>query len=129
MPPSAETLLGAVEREVGALEHLCDDMEAALASRKWTALQRSFGDARRISHALKNAMENAATVRDERFDARIQARIRRVFSVRDDQLARLRAYRDAVSERLQAIAKHKAFARAIGARDIRSRAHLISDVR
>lgn len=129
MPQSAETLRAAVEREVAALERLCSEMEAALAGRKWIALQRSFGDARRISHALKNAMEHAAPVRDELFDARVRARVARVVAARDDQLARLRSYRDAVSERLQAIAKHKAFARAIGARDIRSRAHLISDVR
>lgn len=114
---------------MAAMEHLCDDMEAALAGRKWVALQRSFGDARRLAHALKNAMENAAPARDELFDARVRARVQRVVAVRDDQLARLRSYRDAVSERLQAIAKHKAFARAIGARDIQSRARVISDVR
>lgn len=129
MPLSAETLRAAVEREVTALERLCEDMEAALAGRKWIALQRSFGDARRLSHALKNAMESATAVRDADFDARMYARIRRVSAVGDDQLARLRSYRDAISERLQAIAKHKAFARSIGARDVRSRAHLISDVR
>lgn len=129
MPPSAETLRAAVEREVTALEHLCDDMEAALAGRKWIALQRSFGDSRRLSHALKNALESAASVRDDTFDARIYARIRRIYAVRDDQLSRLRSYRDAVSERLQTIAKHKAFARAIGARGIQSRARLISEVR
>lgn len=129
MPPSADALRGGVEREMAALEQLCVDMETALAARRWAALHGFFGDARRLGHALKNAMENAASVRDEDFDARMHARIRRVSAVRDDQLARLRAYRDAVSERLQAIAKHKAFARAIGARDIRSRAHLISDVR
>jgi hypothetical protein len=106
----------AVEREVAELERLCADLETSLVGGDWTAAANALRDSRRVTHAFLNAMEAAAGVRDDAFDQAIHARMRRIFDLREDQLARLRTFHDGVGERLQTLSKWKLFARSIGAK-------------
>ncbi len=103
-----------VEREVAEIECLCGDLERGLVEGDWNAAGNALRASRRAMHAFLNAME-ACTERDEAFDAVIRERMRRVFDVREDQLARLIAFRDGIGERLQTLSRWKAFARSIGA--------------
>jgi phage gp29-like protein len=119
LPASADPR-AAVEREVVELERLCGVLERHLVAGNWNEASRALQDARRVTHGFLNAMEAAQPVRDEAFDRAIHARMRRVFDVREDQLSRLRAFRDATGERLAAFARWKSFARSIGAKKARS---------
>ncbi|HLX25709.1 MAG TPA: hypothetical protein VKR05_01850 [Candidatus Cybelea sp.] len=119
MPASAER--EAVEREVEELERLCKTLEEHLVAGNWESATGALRDSRRVTHAYLNAMEAAATVRDEAFDRSIHERLRRIFDVREDQLVRLRAYHAGVGERLTALSRWKQFARGIGANRGRSR--------
>lgn len=114
MPASAERQ--AVEREVDELERLCGTLESSLVVGNWEEAAGVLRDSRRVTHAYLNAMEAAAEARDEEFDRKIYARMRRIFDVREDQLARLQAFHDGVGEKLQMFARWKEFARSIGAR-------------
>ena len=109
----------AVEREVCELERLCGTLETSLVSGNWEGAAGALRDCRRVTHAYLNAMEAAADDRDEEFDREIHARLRRVFDVRQDQLARLQAFHDGVGERLAMFARWKAFARSMGAKKAR----------
>ena len=119
MPASAER--EAVEREVEELERLCETLEASLIAGKWESAAAMLRDSRRVTHAYLNAMDAAAPVRDEAFDRAIHARMRRIFDIREDQLARLRAFHAGVGERLAALSRWKQYARSIGARKGRAR--------
>ena len=98
------------------MEDLCADIERALGVRDWDAFAVAMADARRVTHALENAMERAAPVRDDAFDESIYDRARRVYAIRENQLARLRTYNETVAEKLGQITKLKRFAKNIGAK-------------
>jgi len=112
---SGEVLLRAVRAEVEALEALCGDVERAMMASRWEELGTALAGSRRVQHALQNAMHDARDVRTDGFDAEIFQRLRRIFAVRENQMARLRQYQNAVGERLNAIARLKNVARRIGA--------------
>jgi hypothetical protein len=120
LPASAEAR-AAVEREVEELERLCLALEHDLVGGRWDGASQTLRDTRRVTHALLNAMDAAAPYRDEPFDAALNARVKRVFDLRDDQLHRLQEYRDQVGERLQTFSRWKSFARSIGAKNARSK--------
>lgn len=123
MPPSAENvaLRASVEREVEALEGLCAEIERALMGRDWDAFAVAMADSRRVTHAMQNAMDAAAPVRDAAFDEAIFGRARRVHAIRENQLKRLRTYNEAVAEKLGQIGNLKRFAKNIGAKNAPSR--------
>lgn len=116
MQPSVERerLLAAVDAELAVLEGLCATIERALTSRDWDAMQTAFFESRRAAHALANAMEDAEPVRDERFDAHVFTRVRRVYAIREGQRARIQSYHDAVGDRLALIARWKDAVRTLG---------------
>lgn len=109
MPQSAsgEFLLGAVEAAVREMELLCGRAERALMLRRWEDLNETITDARRVTHALQNAMEDARDVRDAQFDEGIMRRIRYVGAIRENQMTRLQQYHDAVGQRLALVARWK----------------------
>ena len=80
----------------------------------WNAAGNALRSSRRSTRAFLDAMERCAGERDEEFDRRIHARMRRVFDMREDQLERLRVFRDGVGTRLQTLSRWKAFARSLG---------------
>lgn len=100
-------LLGAVEAAVREMETLCGRAERALMMRRWDDLNETIADARRATHALQNAMEDAQNVRDASFDEGIMRRLRYVGAIRQNQMTRLQQYHDAVGQRLQLIARWK----------------------
>lgn len=115
MLPSAdrERLLAAIETELAELEALCGRLEAALMRRRWQELETAMADSRRVTHALQNAMDDASDVRDRAFDEKIFGRIRYVYAVRENQMARLRQFQDSVRERLQMFVKWKSAMRSM----------------
>ncbi len=130
MPQSAkEDLREAVEREVAELESLCAVIEVALAQRDWGAFAEAMADSRRVTHAMSNAMDAAVPVRDADFDTAIFGRARRVYTIRENQVARLRSYNAAVGERLAQIGKVRRLARAINTKGVAPARGLLDDLR
>jgi len=113
---SGQGLLDAVQRELAALEAQCGAMERALSTRDWERLESAIADSRRITHALQNAFEEAIAVRDEQFDAQFMQRVRYIFAVRENQMARLQQYRAAVDERMQTLSRWRQALRTIAKR-------------
>lgn len=110
----------AVESELRALEALGGTLERALATRNWAVLQSAIADSRRTMHAFANAMDATQNERDPRLDAVIAARLRRVEAIRSNQMERLRAYHDAVGERLQLANRWKVALKSVTKRRPRS---------
>lgn len=105
-----------MQSELAALEAQCGLLERALATRDWERLGTAIADSRRITHALQNAFEDARPARDEHFDAQFMQRLRYVFAVRENQMARLQQYRAAVDDRLQTLSRWKHALRTIAKR-------------
>ena len=114
-------MLQAVQTELAALETLCGQLERALMSRRWDLLETAIADSRRITHALQNAMDAAATVRTREFDDAVFARLRYVHAIRENQMARLQHYHTAVGERLQLLSRWKQALKSLGSRTSRTR--------
>jgi len=130
LPQSDNAALRAdVEREVCALEGLCADIERALVARDWDAFAGAMADSRRVTHAMENAMEAAAPARDAAFDAAIYGRAKRIYDIRENQVARLTSYNDAVGRRLRQIASVRSFARKLGGGSAAPRVAAIDDRR
>lgn len=98
------------------MEVLCGRAERALMLRRWQDLDQAITDARRATHALQNAMEDASSVRDAAFDENIMRRVRYVAAIRENQMTRLQQYHDAVAERLQLVARWKSALKSIAGR-------------
>lgn len=118
---SAASLRAAVEQEVGELEGLCGRFERCLMRRTWDDMDAAMADARRVTHALQNAMEAAVPVRDAEFDERIYRRLRMVYALRSQQMERLEQYHSAVGERLHLISRWKNALRSMSAERAASR--------
>lgn len=103
------------------MEMLCGRAERALMLRRWPDLDQTIADARRATHALQNAMEDASDVRDSAFDQEIMRRLRYVAAIRENQMTRLQQYHDAVGERLQLVARWKSALKSIAGRGPRKR--------
>jgi predicted outer membrane protein len=116
-----EALLAAVESALYELETLCVRLERGLMRRQWSDIDAAIADSRRITHALQNAMEDAASVRDREFDQRVMRRLSHVHAIRQNQMERLQQYQDAVSQRLQLIARWKGAVKSISRRGTRAR--------
>jgi len=114
-------LRAAVDLEIGTLENLCADIERALTAKDWDAFAVAMAESRRVTHALENAMDAAAPVRDAAYDASVFERARRVYAIRENQLSRLKTYNAAVAEKLGRIATLKRFAKSVGAKNAPSR--------
>lgn len=82
--------------------------------RRWPELDNAIADSRRITHALQNAMDDAAPVRDAAFDEHVFSRLRRIQAIRQNQMVRLQQYHDSVGERLRLIARWKGALRSMG---------------
>jgi len=113
---SADSRLLAVDTTLRELETLCGRMERALQNRDWLEIEGAIADARRVTHALQNAMEEAAPARTKAFDDHVQQRLRYVGAIRDNQMKRLEQYRDAVGERLHLLARWRAAMRSMSGR-------------
>ena len=111
----------AVTVEIETLENQCAEIERALVAKDWDAFAAVMAESRRVTHALQNAMDAAGPARDPAFDASIFDRAKRVHAIRENQLARLKTYNEAVAEKLGQIAQLKRFAKNVGAKSAPSR--------
>jgi hypothetical protein len=123
LPPSDNhvLLLDDVRSELAALEALCGEVERGMMARRWDQLGTVLAESRRVRHALQNAMDAARDARDERFDTEIFQRLRYLYAVRENQIARLRTYQHSVRERLSLIARWKNAARTLGSHGRKSK--------
>lgn len=119
MPQSdsrSDSRLAAVDSTLREIEVLCGRMERALQKRDWSEIDAAIADARRVTHALQNAMDDAAPVRNASFDEQIFQRLRYVGAIRENQMKRIEQYRDAVSERLHLLARWRSAIRSLAHR-------------
>lgn len=100
---------------VEELERLCAKAERELTSLRWSDLDVTMADQRRVTQALINTVHATMDVRPPEFDKQVRKRIDRIYAYRDNQLKRLVAYRDNVRGRLRLIAKAKEARRSFGA--------------
>jgi hypothetical protein len=107
LPRSADSdpRLAAVDAALRELEALCGRMEGSLSKRNWSDIDMAICDARRVTHALQNAMEDAAPARTPPFDEQVLSRLRYIAAIRDNQMKRMQQYRDALAQRLQLLAR------------------------
>lgn len=91
-------------------------MERALQKRDWKEIEGAIADARRVTHALQNAMDEAVPARTKAFDDHVLQRLRYVGAIRDNQMKRLEHYRDAVGDRLHLLARWRSAIRSLSAR-------------
>jgi len=86
-------------------EEQCAQAEVALRARRWNVLEQFIADQRRTRQAIVNelASENATVQTMPDIFSRLQA----IFTLRNDQVRRLTAYRAEVSRRLQLTRKWK----------------------
>lgn len=110
------------------METLCGRCERALMMRRWEDLDRAIADARRATHALLNAMDDASDVRDDAFDDGVMRRVRYVHAIRENQMTRLQQYHDAVAQRLQLVARWKSSLRALAQRTAPSRVSVLDSL-
>jgi hypothetical protein len=99
----AKTARKAVEVEVVELERLCSELERSLVAGDWNAVGNALRLSRRTTH-------------DEAFDRKVNARMRRVFDMREDQLARLETFHGDIGERLTTLSRWKAYASSMGSK-------------
>ncbi len=112
---SADAARAAVARTIVALERACLDADAAFVERRWPEVRSAFQTQAALTAELERMFGESPDMAPAQ-DAKVARRVQGVYAYREDQLRRMRAYRDAVAERLRAIGKMKAFSRAIGRR-------------
>ena len=116
MPSSAEeqgAAQQAVVESIIALERSCLAADAAIVERRWSDLDVVFADQQALTDRLVAIFFAVPEVSPER-DARVMTRLRGVLAYRDDQLRRLRAYHEGVTERLRSLERMRRFSRSIG---------------
>ncbi len=115
MPSSADEARSAVAHAIVALERSCLDADAALVERRWPDVRAAFGCQVALTSELARLFAETPAISPAN-DEKVAHRVRGIYVYREDQLRRLRAYRDDVLERLTTIGKMKAFSRSIGRR-------------
>ena len=113
MPPSAEGARDAVVRTVIALERSCLEADGALAEQRWDDVESAFRVQADLTAELARMFDAAPHLAPANEPA-VARRIDGIFAYREDQLRRLRAYRDETASRLSSIGKVNAFARSFG---------------
>lgn len=111
--PSADAARDAVARTIVALERACLDADRAFSERRWPGVRSAFRAQSELTAELGRIFAETPDVAE---DAKVVRRVQGVYAFRDEQLRRMRAYRDEVGERLRTIGKMKAFSRAVGRR-------------
>ncbi|HXF33682.1 MAG TPA: hypothetical protein VN603_03855 [Candidatus Acidoferrales bacterium] len=100
---------------VEELDQLCADGERHLMSLRWSDLDLTLADQRRVTQALINVVHATMNERTPEFDDQLKRRIDRIYAVRDNQLKRLMVYRDNIRKRLRVLSQAKQVRRSFGA--------------
>lgn len=114
MPSSADTTVA--ENVVGAIlamERSCLEVESALVERRFEDAQKGLLVQGLLTDELRRLFELQPAYAPAS-DPAVAKRIAGIYSFREEQLRRLRAYRDEVSNRLDGIARVRRFNRGIG---------------
>lgn len=111
MPAPAERR-AAIDREVAELERLCGESARSLDAQDWNAFAAALRDARRVRHALSNAVGVVDPTPDAQYEAAIARRVQAVYKRREEQLEELREHHADVAARLNVLARWKSAARA-----------------
>jgi hypothetical protein len=100
---------------VEELDQLCADGERHLMGLRWSDLELTLADQRRVTQALINIVHATMNERTPEFDDQLKRRIDRIYAVRDNQLKRLMVYRDSIRKRLRVLSQAKQVRRSFGA--------------
>ena len=109
--PKHQALLREVEVALAALESACADAERILLKEKWSGLDESIREQRRLTHALQIAFDAAKEARTPEIDKAVLNRLRFIGMTRDRHIAHMRKAQAAVEERLNTLAQWKRAAR------------------
>jgi hypothetical protein len=115
MRSSAEGALDAVVRTIIALERSCLEADAALVERRWDGVAAAFRAQDELTAELARLFDAAPQTAPAN-DPKVGQRVSGILAYRDDQLRRLRSYRDEIATRLSSISKVNAFSRSFGRR-------------
>ena len=113
MPSSAESARDAVVAALVAIERSCLDVDAAFVERRWSDVGASLREQERLTAELGRLIARAPAASPDA-DEKIAQRMRGILAYRDDQVARVQAYRADVGRRLDAIGRVRKFSRTIG---------------
>jgi hypothetical protein len=113
VPSSADAPLERVGRAIVALERSCLDADAALVEHRWRDVEASFRAQAELTADLERLFAEAPET-SPASDPKVEQRVRGILAYREDQLRRLRSYRDEIGSRLSSIGKVNAFARSFG---------------
>ena len=113
MPSSADDARAAVARTIVALERSCLEADAAFVERRWPDVDAALREQTALTAELARLFAGDPAIAPPQ-DAKVARRVHGVYAYREEQLRRMRAYRDDVRERLQAIGKMNALSRSIG---------------
>jgi hypothetical protein len=109
----ADASLDAVGRTIVALERSCLDADAALVERRWDDVDAAFRAQSELTAELERLFAEAPHTAPGS-DAKVEQRVRGILAYREDQLRRMRSYRDEIASRLSSIGKVNAFSRSLG---------------
>jgi hypothetical protein len=124
----ADALIDDVRAAMAELETLCAPLATILDRRDWKGCEKLLSDMARARHALQNAWDASKDVRTDEFDDEIRARVKKVIDYRAWHVQRLQKRHAQTGERLQMIARWKAYARSVAGKQ-RARPVLFSDIR
>jgi hypothetical protein len=113
MHSSAEPAIDAVVRAIIAMERSCLDADAALVERRWDGVDAAFRAQAALTVQLERMFAAAPQLAPAN-DPKVAQRMNGILAYREDQLRRLRSYRDDVAHRLSSIGKVNAFSRSFG---------------
>jgi hypothetical protein len=113
VPSSAESPRERVARTIVALERSCLEADAALVERRWVQVGTAFRVQAELTAELAKLFDASPEIAPAN-DAKVARRIGGILAYREDQLRRMRTYRDEVSARLSSIGKVNAFSRSLG---------------
>ena len=105
----------AVARAIIDLERSCLEAESAFVGLRWDDVRAAFARQSALTFELGRLFADAPQTAPDA-DPKVGRRIRGILAYRDDQLRRMRAYRDEVGERLSSIGKVNALSRSLGRR-------------
>jgi hypothetical protein len=109
--PSADPRARDIVAHIAQFEASVALAEPALAARDWKRLERLLSEQHRLTHALRNLLEETSDVRPAAFSAELDRRIASIKERRADQLRRLVAFNHLVRQRLTIISRSREMGR------------------
>jgi hypothetical protein len=119
--PSVDPRAAQIIKLIVEFEASVADAETAFLARNWGRVDALLSTQHRLTHGLRNALEETAGERPQSFTDEVDRRIGGISERRADQLQRLIAFNHLVKERLTMIARSREMRRGSAATRPRAR--------